>query len=159
MLESIVALMGSIVLVALTALTGGLFRPDDWYRNLAKPAWTPPNRVFPIAWAILYLLMAVAAWRVFEAEDSVWRTAGLALYVVHLGFNAAWSWLFFGRHRIAAALTDILVLWALLTLVILLFAQASGLAAALLVPYWVWVGFAAALNARVLRLNPDASSP
>ncbi|WP_372591126.1 TspO/MBR family protein [Guyparkeria sp.] len=158
MLESIVALMGSIVLVALTAMTGGLNRPDDWYRSLAKPAWTPPNRVFPIAWAILYLLMAVAAWRVFEAEDSAWRTAGLVLYAVHLLFNAAWSWLFFGRHRIAAALIDILVLWALLTLVILVFAQSSLLAALLLVPYWAWVAFAAMLNARILRLNPDASS-
>ncbi len=157
MLESIAALMGSIVLVALTALSGGVFRPDDWYRSLAKPAWTPPNRVFPIAWGILYLLMAVAAWRVFEADDSAWRTAGLTLYVVHLLFNAAWSWLFFGRRRMVAALIDILLLWLLLTLTIITFAQVSMIAAGLLVPYWFWVAFAALLNARVWRLNLDAS--
>ncbi|MGM0515961.1 MAG: TspO/MBR family protein [Pseudomonadota bacterium] len=158
MAESITALMGSIVLVALTALSGGVFRPDDWYRRLEKPAWTPPDRVFPIAWAVLYLLMAVAAWRVFEAESSVWRTVGLLLYVAHLFLNAGWSWLFFGRRQIEAALLDILVLWALLTVVIVLFALASPTAAVLLLPYWGWIAFAVALNARIRQLNPQASS-
>lgn len=158
MLESVVALMASIGLVALTALTGGVFRPDDWYRALRKPAWTPPDRVFPIAWALLYLLMAVAAWRVYMTEPSSARDAGLVLYLIHLLFNAVWSWLFFGRRRMVAALVDILLLWMLLTLVILLFWQVSALAAFLLVPYWFWVAFAALLNARLWRLNPDASS-
>jgi len=158
MLESVAALMASIVLVALTALTGGLFRPDGWYRALAKPAWTPPDRAFPIAWAVLYLLMAIAAWRVYLAEPSMARDAGLVLYLIHLLFNAAWSWLFFGRRRMVAALVDILLLWMLLSLVIVLFWQVSGLAAALLLPYWAWVAFAALLNARLWKLNPRASS-
>ncbi|MCL7744013.1 tryptophan-rich sensory protein [Guyparkeria hydrothermalis] len=158
MLESVAALMGSVVLVALTALTGGLFRPDNWYRALRKPDWTPPNRVFPIAWAVLYLLMAIAAWRVYLAEPSAARDAGLVLYLIHLIFNAAWSWLFFGRRRMVAALVDILLLWMLLSLVILLFFQASVPAAILLVPYWFWVAFAALLNARLWKLNPAASS-
>ena len=159
MLESVVALMVSIGLVALTALTGGVFRPDAWYRDLRKPAWTPPDRVFPIAWALLYLLMAVAAWRVYLTEPSSARDAGLVLYLIHLLFNAVWSWLFFGRRRMVAALVDILLLWMLLSLVILLFWQVSALAAWLLVPYWCWVAFAALLNARLWKLNPDASSP
>ena len=158
MLESVAALMASIALVALTALTGGLFRPDGWYRALRKPAWTPPDRVFPIAWAVLYLLMAIAAWRVFMAEPSTARDAGLVLYLIHLVFNAAWSWLFFGRRRMVAALVDILLLWMLLSLVILLFSRVSVPAAALLVPYWFWVAFAALLNARLWKLNPAASS-
>jgi len=158
MLESVATLMGSIVLVALTALSGGLFRPDAWYRGLAKPAWTPPDRAFPIAWAVLYLLMAIAAWRVFMAAPSAARDAGLLLYVVHLVFNAAWSWLFFGRRRMVAALVDILLLWMLLSLVIVLFFQVSVLAAVLLIPYWLWVAFAALLNARLWKLNPWASS-
>lgn len=159
MLESVATLMASIVLVALTALTGGLFRPDDWYRALVKPAWTPPDRAFPIAWAVLYLLMAIAAWRVYLADPSTARDVGLLLYLIHLLFNAAWSWLFFGRRRMVAALVDILLLWMLLSLVILLFWQVSVLAAALLVPYWFWVAFAALLNARLWKLNPHASSP
>ena len=158
MLESIAVLMASIVLVALTALTGGLFRPDGWYRTLNKPAWTPPDRVFPVAWAVLYLLMAIAAWRVYMAEPSIARDAGLVLYLVHLIFNAAWSWLFFGRRRMVAALVNILLLWMLLSIVILLFFQVSVLAAALLLPYWFWVAFAALLNARLWKLNPAASS-
>ena len=157
MLESVTVLMVSIVLVALTALTGGLFRPDGWYRDLRKPAWTPPDRVFPIAWAVLYLLMAIAAWRVYLAEPSAVRDAGLVLYLIHLIFNAAWSWLFFGRRRMVAALVDILLLWMLLSLVILLFFQVSVLAAVLLVPYWFWVAFAALLNARLWKLNPASS--
>jgi len=157
MAESIAALMGSIVLVALTALSGGIFRPDDWYRRLEKPRWTPPDKVFPIAWAVLYLLMAVAAWRVFEAESSAWRTVGLLLYVLHLFLNAGWSWLFFGRRRIEAALLDILALWVLLTVVIVLFALSSPLAAVLLLPYWAWIAFAVALNARIRRLNPQGT--
>lgn len=158
MLESAIALMVSIGLVALTALTGGVFRPDDWYRSLRKPAWTPPDRVFPIAWAVLYLLMAIAAWRVYLTEPSAARDAGLVLYLIHLLFNATWSWLFFGRRRMVAALADILLLWMLLSLVILLFWQVSVLAAVLLVPYWCWIAFAALLNARLWRLNPGASS-
>ncbi|MBN2872536.1 MAG: tryptophan-rich sensory protein [Halothiobacillaceae bacterium] len=148
--------MASIVLVALTAMTGGIFRPDGWYRALRKPVWTPPDRAFPIAWGLLYLLMAVAAWRVYLAEPSLGRDAGLVLYLVHLVFNALWSWLFFGRRRMVAALVDILLLWMLLSLVILLFWQSSPIAALLLVPYWFWIAFAALLNARLWRLNPDA---
>jgi len=159
MFESIAVLMGSIVLVALTALTGGIFRPDGWYRSLAKPAWTPPDKVFPVAWAVLYLLMAIAAWRVFMGDDSTARDAGLVLYVLQLLFNAAWSWLFFGRRRIVAGLVDILLLWMVLSLTIVLFAQVSLLAAALLIPYWFWVAFAALLNARIWKLNPFESSP
>lgn len=158
MLESVVALMGSILLVAIIAFSGGLFRPDAWYRGLTKPAWTPPDRVFPIAWAVLYLLMALAAWRAFQAEPSAARDTGLILYLVHLVFNAAWSWLFFGRRRMVAALIDILLLWMLLSLVIVLFSRVDLLAAALLIPYWFWVAFAALLNARLLKLNPTASS-
>lgn len=159
MLESIAVLMGSIVLVAVTALSGGIFRPDEWYRELAKPSWTPPDKVFPVAWAVLYLLMAVAAWRVYMADESTARTAGLILYLVQLLFNAAWSWLFFGRRRIVAGLVDILLLWMVLSLTIGLFAQVSALAAWLLVPYWFWVAFAALLNARIWKLNPFESSP
>lgn len=159
MLESIGVLMGSIVLVALTAVTGGIFRPDGWYRALAKPSWTPPDKVFPIAWAVLYLMMAVAAWWVFMAEDSTARTTGLTLYVLQLVFNAAWSWLFFGRRRIVAGLVDILLLWMVLSLTIVLFGQVSAIAAALLIPYWFWVAFAAMLNARIWKLNPVESSP
>ena len=153
MLGSLLVLLLSILLVGLTASTGARFRPDSWYRELRKPTWTPPDIAFPIAWGILYLLMAIAAWRIYMADDSTVRTAGLAVYVLQLFANAAWSWLFFGRKQIAAALADIVVLLGLITVAIALFSQVSTLAAWLMVPYWLWVALALALNATIWRFN------
>lgn len=153
MLNSLLALLVSILVVGLTASTGARFRPDGWYRELRKPTWTPPDIAFPIAWGILYLLMAIAAWRIYMADESAWRTASLVVYSVQLVANAAWSWLFFGRKQIAAALLDINVLLALITITMALFAQVSTLATWLIVPYWLWVALALALNAAIFRLN------
>lgn len=153
MLGSLLVLLVSLLLVGLTAMTGARFRPDGWYRELNKPSWTPPDIAFPIAWGILYLLMAIAAWRVYMADDSTWRTASLVVYALQLLANAAWSWLFFGRKQIVAALIDIVVLLALISIAIALFSQVSTLAAWLMVPYWLWVALALALNATIWRLN------
>ncbi|CAH1043099.1 TspO/MBR family protein [Halomonas sp. TD01] len=156
MLGSLFALLVSLLLVGITATTGGRFRPDSWYRQLQKPSWTPPDIAFPIAWGILYLLMAIAAWRIYMADDSPLRTASLVVYGFQLLANAAWSWLFFGRKQITAALADIVLLLGLITLAIALFANVSALAAWLMVPYWLWVALALTLNAAILRLNNRA---
>ncbi|CAM3519637.1 tryptophan-rich sensory protein [Halomonas sp. FME1] len=153
MLESLIVLLISIALVGLTASTGARFRPDSWYRELSKPSWTPPDIAFPIAWGILYILMAIAAWRLYMADHSSWRTAGLVVYALQLLVNAAWSWLFFGRKQIVAALADIVGLLSLITVAIAVFSQVSTLAAWLMVPYWLWVALALALNASIWRLN------
>ncbi|MDR5875827.1 TspO/MBR family protein [Halomonas sp. CUBES01] len=156
MLGSLLALLVSLALVGLAASTGARFRPDGWYRKLDKPAWTPPDIAFPIAWGILYLLMAIAAWRIYMADDSVWRTASLWVYALQLLINAAWSWLFFGRKQIVAALGDIALLLILILLAIFLFAKVSGLAAWLMVPYALWVALALTLNASIWRRNSRA---
>ncbi|AVI62240.1 TspO/MBR family protein [Halomonas sp. GFAJ-1] len=153
MLGSLFALLVSLLLVGATATTGARFRPDGWYRELRKPSWTPPDIVFPIAWGILYLLMAIAVWRVYMADASPLRTAGLVVYGLQLVANAAWSWLFFGRKQMGAALVDIALLLGLITLTIGLFINVSALAAWLMVPYWLWVALALALNTSILRLN------
>ncbi len=153
MLGSLLALLVSLLLVGLTASTGARFRPDGWYRELSKPSWTPPDIAFPIAWGILYLLMAIAAWRIYMADDSAWRSASLAAYALQLMVNAAWSWLFFGRKQIVAALVDIMGLLALITATIALFSQVDTLAAWLMVPYGLWVALALALNATIYQLN------
>ena len=87
------------------------------------------------------------------ADDSAWRTASLAVYVLQLFANAAWSWLFFGRKQIAIALIDIVVLLGLIIIAIALFSQVSTLAAWLMVPYGLWVALALTLNATIFRLN------
>ncbi len=99
MLASLLALLVSLLLVGLAATTGCALSADGWFRELSKPSWTPPNIAFPIAWGILYLLMAIVAWRIYMADDSVWRSASLAAYALQLMVNAAWSWLFFGRKQ------------------------------------------------------------
>ncbi len=153
MLGSLLVLLVSLLLVGLAAMTGARFRPDGWYRELNKPSWTPPDIAFPIAWGLLYLLMAIAAWRIYMADASASRTASLVLYALQLLANAAWSWLFFGRKQIAAALIDIALLWVLISIVIALFYQVNTLAAWLMVPYWLWVLLALALNTSIYRLN------
>lgn len=134
------------------ASSGGVFRPGAWYAALVKPAWTPPNWAFPLVWAALYTAMAVAAFL-------VWRRAGmeaapaLAVFGVHLAFNAAWSWLFFGLRRLDLAMAEVCALWLSIAVVIALFAQIAPLAAVLMTPYLAWVGLAAFLNLRLLQLN------
>lgn len=135
---------------------GGLASVDSpqFYRNLVLPAWAPPPSVFGPVWTVLYAFMDIAAWL-------VWRTGGfgpartaLILYLSQLGINALWTWLFFGWRLGAASFLDILLLWALLAAALAAFWRIKPLAGALLVPYLLWVTYAAALNYAIWRLNP-----
>jgi benzodiazapine receptor len=124
----------------------------DWFPLLLKPSWNPPSWVFGPVWTTLYVLMGLAIWR-------AWRAGGPAaprlvrLYFVQLFFNALWSVLFFGLKQPAWALADILVLWGLLVWLQAGLWRSDRLAGALWVPYVLWVSFATALNAAIVRLN------
>lgn len=125
-----------------------------FYSALARPAWAPPPAIFGPVWTVLYTLMAIAAWLVWrEGGFRAARTA-LVLFLVQLVANALWSWLFFGWHRGAFALADILLLWLLIACTIAAFWRIKPLAGALLAPYLLWVSFATALNYAVWQLNP-----
>lgn len=124
-----------------------------WYRTLARPAIAPPNWVFGPVWTLLYALMAVAAWRVTLEGSSGIRTWGLALFVVQLGLNFAWSLIFFRQHAIGAALVEVVALWAAIGATTLVFGRVTPLAAWLMAPYWAWVTFASILNWAFWRLN------
>ncbi len=141
-------------LVSLASLTGAIFRPGDWYKQLDKPGWTPPGWLFPVAWTVLYVLMAYAAWR-------VWDRAGLSLalgvWMVQLVFNAGWLAVFFGMRRPALALAELAALWLLIAVMIVAFARIDPIAALLLAPYIAWVSFAGALNADIVRRRRAAS--
>lgn len=146
-----VALAISLALVAAAAVFGSQFAPGAWYAGLAKPSWTPPNWLFGPAWTTLYLLMALAAWKVWIAVRRI--DAALVLYLVQLVLNAMWSWLFFGLRRPDLALACIVVLWLLILATTVLFWRRDRLAGMLLLPYLAWVGFATALNLAIWRLN------
>lgn len=124
-----------------------------WYRGLRKPSFNPPNWVFGPVWTTLYLLMAVAAWRVQYSPSSTLREISLAAFLVQLGLNLLWTWIFFHHHAIRAALVEIALLWLTIALTLALFARVDAVAAALLVPYLLWVSFASVLNAAIARLN------
>ncbi len=150
---NIQSILGAVAWCAITfgaAALSARSMPDEWYRELHKPSWTPPGWVFGPVWSIVYLMMAAAAWL-------VWRKAGistaLALFLVQLALNALWSYLFFGVQRPDLAFIDILALWAMILATIISFWKVSPLSGALLIPYIVWVSFASALNGTIWAMN------
>jgi tryptophan-rich sensory protein len=108
--------------------------------------------VFGPVWTTLYVLMAVAAWQVWNTEHPR-RKLAASLWVVQLLFNGAWSWLFFGLHRPGVAMFELAMLVGLVVLTIWMFRAIRPLAAWLMVPYLVWISFALALNVALWRLN------
>lgn len=146
-------LVAWIWLAMSAGLVGSRFQPGAWYAGLAKPSWTPPNLVFPIAWTLLYVLMGYAAFRVWYRHGFGGARIALGLWGIQLVLNALWSWLFFGLQAPGAAFFEILLLWAGILATFLAFRQRDILAARLLLPYLAWVGFAWALNFAIWRLN------
>ncbi|MEM6852634.1 MAG: TspO/MBR family protein [Pseudomonadota bacterium] len=134
------------------ASSGAIFKPGLWYEGLSKPSWTPPNWAFPVVWATLFCMIAASGWLVWRAAGwSAWPA--FAAYGANLALNAGWSALFLGRRRLDWALVDAVALLASIGLVMALFAPISPLAAALLIPYFLWVAVANLLNLRMLQLN------
>jgi len=155
-LSDVGALALSILLVGAVSSTGAIFSTGDWYRSLERPFFTPPDWIFGPAWTLLYLLMAVGAWLVWRQRRE--RPVGLALavYLVHLVFNALWTVLFFGLHRIDLALADIVLLDGLIALTLALFWRVRVTAGLCFVPYLAWTSFATVLNFAFWRLNLGA---
>jgi benzodiazapine receptor len=134
----------------LTMGFGGLFRPGDWYTSLNLAPWTPPNIAFPIVWGFLYLLIALAGWKIFSHNNARLKQ----LWIAQLLINAAWSWLFFSQHWVGIALIDILVLDLLVGLLVASCFKARLISAAwMLLPYLTWILLASTLNIYVLLMN------
>lgn len=143
------------VLLALATLSfGGLFRPDDWYVALEKPALTPPGWVFPPVWTVLYLMIAMSGWMVWQRRrENPHANMALLFWAGQLFFNGMWSWLFFGLHRPGLAFVEIVVLWSLIVGSLVSAWRVRPLAGALLAPYLAWVSFAGWLNGMIWYLN------
>ncbi|WP_242110528.1 TspO/MBR family protein [Luteimonas aquatica] len=130
-------------------------RAAAFYGQLARPDWAPPAWLFGPVWTVLYTLMGIAAWLVWRVRGFAGARAALVLFLVQLALNAAWSWLFFAWRRGAIAFADIVVLWIMIAATLAGFWRVRPLAGALLLPYLLWVSFAAVLNYAVWRLNPS----
>ena len=141
------------LLTAAAAITGGRFMPGPWYQTLRKPSWTPPNWAFPVVWTILYIMIAIAGWKAYQAQG---LGILVAVWIAQLVFNAAWSYIMFGRKQIRLALVDAGGMWLSIALFIALAWTVSPLAALLFAPYLLWASIAFLLNQRILALNPQA---
>ena len=152
----LLALAASLAATLAVSAAGGLFTQSSvgtWYQGLAKPAFNPPDWVFAPVWITLYVLMAVAAWRVWDKAPPGGARPALTLYAIQLGFNLGWTALFFGLRWVGAALVEIVVLLALILVVRRRFAAIDVWAGRLLVPYALWVAYAMALNLAIWSLN------
>jgi tryptophan-rich sensory protein len=125
----------------------------SWYPTLNKPPFTPPDWVFAPVWTVLYAAMAVAGWRVWRKVGFAGGRNALSLFAIQLLLNGAWSFLFFGAHRIGAALVEIVVLLLVIAATTLAFRRIDRIAGLLFVPYLLWVGYATALNAGIWLAN------
>jgi|SRR5689334_11904972 len=150
------ALAGWLLLTTCAGGLGAIASADarEFYGALEQPGWAPPAAVFGPVWTLLYIGMAVAAWLVWRERGFARARGALGLFLVQLGANALWSWLFFGWHLGGAAFADILVLLVLIVATLVAFARIRRAAAWLLAPYLAWVCFATALNWSVWQRNP-----
>lgn len=139
-----------LAVVGVGWLVGATNLPGPWYTALAKPAFVPPNWAFPVAWTVLYIMIAVAGWRTFRSEP---KGFAMAIWLLQLALNFVWSPVMFTMHRIGSALTILACLFAVIVVYLALQVSRDRIAAALFVPYAIWVAFAGALNAEIWRLN------
>lgn len=152
--SSIPSLVIITLAVALTAVIGGSFGTDLWFRRLEAPPLNPPSWVFGPVWTILYILMAISAWMIWRTETyRRSKVIALAIFGLQLILNAAWSWLFFGLHAPGWALLDIILLDLAVVVMIGWFWRINRTAALLLIPYLLWILFATYLNWGFWRLN------
>lgn len=155
---NVAKLVGSIVVCEAAGGVGSIFTAPaiaTWYAALDKPGFTPPNWLFAAAWTTLFLLMGIAAflvWRRGLRHPGV-RLA-LVIFGVQLVLNVLWSVVFFGLKSPLGGVVEICFLWVAIVLTIVAFWRVSVAAGVLLLPYIVWVSFAAALNVSVFILNP-----
>lgn len=151
-----------IVLVVMTCLvigylSGTVTRESitTWYPTLVKPVFNPPNWLFAPVWTILYAMMGVAGgliWNHLETNREPVKKAFM-FFIIQLGLNALWSYLFFGLHNPLLALIEIVLLWLMIFETYSQFKKIDRVAGMLLIPYLAWVAFATVLNASIWWLN------
>ena len=151
--HDVLALAGWIALTFGAALTGVFVSTGGWYAQLVKPAWNPPGWVFGPVWTLLYSMMAVAAWLVWQRGGWAGQRWPLGLYLLQWALNALWTPLFFGLQRPGLAFAEITVLACAVLATLVSFWKVRRSAGALMVLYALWVGFAAVLNFAIWRLN------
>lgn len=148
----------SIVICQGAGLVGSIFTTptvkSDWYTNLNKPSFQPPDWLFGPVWVTLFLLMGISLYLIWNTRaDEVKTTIPLGIFVFQLILNIMWSYLFFYLKNPLLAFIEILILWIAILVTMILFVRINKLAGLLLTPYLLWVAFAAVLNFFLWNLN------
>jgi tryptophan-rich sensory protein len=151
MLSALAAILGSIPIMFAKGI--------EWYDQLSKPFFAPPNWLFAPAWTVLFLLMAIAFYLVWLKWPAKEAKMAVSLYLAQLALNVVWNFLFFGQQSASGmmfALAEIVVLLAMIAITTFRFYQVDKRAGYLMVPYLLWVAFATCLNAAIWLMNPGA---
>lgn len=142
-----------LIPIAVGLLAGFLTKGSmKQYQSLLKPPLSPPGIVFPIVWTVLFVLMGISSYLVYQSDSPIKKPA-LSVYAIQLFFNFMWSILFFSFQLWLFAFLWLLAMWLLIIIMIVLFYQANHIAAYLQIPYLLWVSFAAYLNYAIYILN------
>lgn len=142
----------------LSGAVSGSTGDSSWYQALIKPAVQPPSWAFGVVWPTLYFLIGLAFAMVLHARGARYRGPAIALFIVQFLINLSWSPVFFGQHKVSTAFFIILTMIVAAIATTVVFGRVRKAAAWLMVPYLVWITFAAGLNFEIDRLNPEAES-
>jgi len=155
-LRQTLALLGWLAVSFAAGAVGGLASAGAgaFYTGLDRPAWAPPSWLFGPVWSALYLMVGVAAWLVWRERGLRGARWPLTLFVIQLLANALWTWIFFAWRQGALAFAEIILLLVLILATTISFWRVRPLAGALLIPYLLWVAFAAALTLSLWQRNP-----
>ena len=154
--SQIIKLLISLALTLGTGTIAGIFTASavpEWYAALNKPSFSPPNWLFGPVWTILYILLGVSLFLIWNLDASKARNLAILFFVIQLVLNFCWSFIFFYFKMIDFALVEIVVLWIMIAIMLILFYRIKPLAAYLNIPYLLWVTFASILNGAYYFLN------
>jgi tryptophan-rich sensory protein len=154
--RDLIGLFAFIILCLAVSGIGGAITEtsvNTWYQALEKPLFNPPDWVFAPVWTALYIVMGIAAWRVWRLRSFEATGKALSVFAVQLCLNLAWSFLFFGLQRIDLALVEIVILLVAIIVTSIMFWRVDRLAGLLFVPYGAWVTYATILNASIWLIN------
>jgi tryptophan-rich sensory protein len=154
--RSLIVLLAFVIIVALASVIASsvtLPQIGDWYADLEKPWFNPPNWLFGPVWTVLYGMIAVAGWLVWRERRLEGARGALGLFGLQLGLNVLWSLIFFGLQQPGLAFMEIIALWIAVCITMVAFWRIRPLAGWLFVPYLLWVSYAAVLNGAVWLLN------
>lgn len=128
----------------------------EWYKNLTKPSFQPPSWIFPPVWTLLYILMFASLFLLIEGKYDFRHVFAYTLFIIQLLLNLSWSPVFFGLHKLKAALFICTTLTFIVFLMFITFLSISIFSGLLLLPYLSWLIFACVLNFQIYKLNKQA---